>query len=280
MRRLLYIAITLLLLTACSHIDEDERFIYVKKADVARRVLIEDFTGQRCVNCPQASLEIERLRQAYGAENVIAVSIHSGPLGFKGTATQVGLATDEGDTYYAHWGVEYQPQGMVDRQKGVLAYTDWAARVHEDIGILSSVEMSVMCTYDEATREVTVTTSTMPTSGNVDGKLQLWVVEDSVQAVQLRYNDVAVPSSGQVTDRDYIHHHVYRQSVNGLWGDDYHGVEGVLQQQTNHFRAADHWDARQLWVVAFVYQPQGVVQVCEAPVLSPHTSRLTSHVIK
>ena len=67
---------------ACSHIDEDERLIYVKPAAVQRSVLIEDFTGQRCINCPKASDEIKLLQEQYGEDNVIAVSVHSGPLGF------------------------------------------------------------------------------------------------------------------------------------------------------------------------------------------------------
>ena len=45
-------AIITLAAASCSNIDEDERLIYVKPADVGRAVLIEDFTGQKCVNCP------------------------------------------------------------------------------------------------------------------------------------------------------------------------------------------------------------------------------------
>ena len=45
----------LYLLLACSNIDESERFIYVPPIDAQRAVLIEDFTGQACVNCPAAS---------------------------------------------------------------------------------------------------------------------------------------------------------------------------------------------------------------------------------
>ena len=50
-----------LFLASCSHIDEDERLIYVKPAPVERSVLIEDFTGQMCINCPLATQEIEKL---------------------------------------------------------------------------------------------------------------------------------------------------------------------------------------------------------------------------
>ena len=57
----LALLLTALLMVACSHIDEDEQLIYVKPAPVERCVLIEDFTGQRCVNCPNAAEEIEKL---------------------------------------------------------------------------------------------------------------------------------------------------------------------------------------------------------------------------
>ena len=63
----------------CDEVDENDRLIYVKPQAVGRNVLIEDFTGQRCVNCPNASEEIARLQREYGADTVIAVGIHSGP---------------------------------------------------------------------------------------------------------------------------------------------------------------------------------------------------------
>ena len=91
------------LMTACSHIDEDEQLIYVKPAPVERSVLLEDFTGQRCVNCPNAAEEIEKLIEQYGEDAIIAVSIHSGPLGFHTNPRFLGLATDVGDEYYNHW---------------------------------------------------------------------------------------------------------------------------------------------------------------------------------
>ena len=102
---LAYSLFTALLLSACSQIDESERFIYVEPSGVARAVLIEDFTGQRCINCPTAASEIERLQKEYGEENVIAVSIHSGPLAVFSNEKVKGLRTELGDTYYSHWNI-------------------------------------------------------------------------------------------------------------------------------------------------------------------------------
>jgi len=43
--------------------------------EVLRHVLVEEFTGVQCVNCPQGSQLIENLINTHG-ERLIAVSIH------------------------------------------------------------------------------------------------------------------------------------------------------------------------------------------------------------
>ena len=40
-----------------------------------KKVLIEDFTGHRCPNCPSAAAELEALENAYG-DRVIGIAIH------------------------------------------------------------------------------------------------------------------------------------------------------------------------------------------------------------
>jgi hypothetical protein len=49
-----------------------------------RNVLIEDFTGHRCKNCPKASKAIEALVDAYGSR-IIGLAIHAGPGNFTNT---------------------------------------------------------------------------------------------------------------------------------------------------------------------------------------------------
>ena len=51
--KLLYGLVAILSVTSfmsCTEIDENDRLIYVKPAEIKKHVLIEDFTGQRCVN--------------------------------------------------------------------------------------------------------------------------------------------------------------------------------------------------------------------------------------
>ena len=56
-------AAAVMMLTACDEVAEEDRLVYVKPPEVARCTVIEDFTGQRCINCPAVSAEIEKLQE-------------------------------------------------------------------------------------------------------------------------------------------------------------------------------------------------------------------------
>ena len=65
MRKIIYTALVAFGLIACDNIAEEDRLIYEPLPEVNRSVLIEDFTGQRCVNCPTAADEIQKLQKEY-----------------------------------------------------------------------------------------------------------------------------------------------------------------------------------------------------------------------
>ena len=98
------------LLAGCDSVGSDERLIEIPPATVQRNVLIEDFTGQRCIFCPAASQTIEELQKLYGADRLIAVGIHAGPLAIKSMGGVKGLRTDAGDVYYKYWAVPNVPE--------------------------------------------------------------------------------------------------------------------------------------------------------------------------
>lgn len=82
------------LLAGCDPVASDDRFIEVPAATVQRNVLIEDFTGQRCIFCPDASDAIAQLQARYSDDKLIAVAIHAGPLALKSKSGFTGLRTD------------------------------------------------------------------------------------------------------------------------------------------------------------------------------------------
>lgn len=253
-----YIALLLvaLLMAACSHIDEDEQLIYVKPAPVERCVLIEDFTGQRCVNCPNAAEEIEKLIEQYG-DAIIAVSIHSGPLGFHTNTRFLGLATDVGDDYYNHWNLEFQPVGLIDR--GAPAeYTAWGTLIRQELQKTAPVDIDISVIPGDGD-QFEINTLIHGVDGDTQGKLQLWIVEDNVTAFQMM-------PDGTRND-NYIHQHVFRAAVNGDWGEDVSVKEGYDLLNANTFTVSSEWKLENLSVVAFVYNDNGVLQVTKTKIL-------------
>ena len=244
---------------ACDHIDENERLIYVEPETVQRTVLLEDFTGQQCVNCPKGTEVIEQLQQAYG-DGIIAVGIHGGPLGFKGNATTLGLATDLGDEYYNHWSLEYQPVGLINRH-GTVNYTDWMTKVIEEMKKPSTIDMSLDALLSG--NQITITVSEW-SIGAYDGKLQIWVLEDSITATQTRHDPID-DDNVTINDKNYVHNHVLRAAINSTSGDNIalRGAEGDNIVE-HHYKASlkEGWKPQDLSVVAFVCNDsEGVLQV-------------------
>lgn len=83
-------------LFSCDNIAEGDRLIYVAPVEVSKNVLIEDFTGQRCLNCPTATETIHGLQETYGGTKVIAVGLYSGDFGKKVDGTLLPLTTETG----------------------------------------------------------------------------------------------------------------------------------------------------------------------------------------
>ena len=240
---------------ACDHIDDNDRLIYVEPETVKRCVLLEDFTGQKCVNCPRGTKVIEQLQEAYG-EGIIAVGIHSGPLGFKGNATALGLATDLGDEYYNHWQLEYQPVGLINRH-GAVNYTDWMTKVREEMTKTSTIDMSLEASLSG--NQITINVTETSLGDTYNGKLQIWVLEDSITATQTRHDPID-DDNVTINDKNYVHNHVLRCAVNGSWGESVTLAAGEPKTQTYQQAVDAAWNAAHLSIVAFVYNDNGVEQ--------------------
>ena len=244
----IYSCICLMLLVGCDHFPEAERLIYEKPEPAQRVVLIEDFTGQRCPNCPKATEVIEQLQETYG-DAVVAVGIHGGQLAFAGNAKVVGLKTDTGDEYNNHWKLTTWPMGLIDR-RGPLNYPEWVDVVKEELAKPAPLRLNGVIIVDDDA--VTIDLLAEGTDGTVTGKLQVWLLEDGIQTLQLMPDGTA--------NQTYIHNHVFRTAVNGTWGEDFSIKEGEKVERTFTQALEPTWNEEKLSVVAFVYNDSGVQQ--------------------
>lgn len=251
------------LLISCSNIPEDERLIYVEPAKAARNVLIEDFTGQKCVNCPKASDAIHEIQSVYG-DNVIAVAIHCGPFGVAPSARNIGLMTETGKEYWNTWGLEGQPNAKINRGLPTNDYNNWISEVAKCLEAQTDVTISAVVDYDKATGKGAVNVLTSANAGR-KAKIQVWLTEDNIVALQ------SMPDGS--TNREYQHNHVFRAAVNGAWGEDIVYGETAMNYECDftiniNDTSINKWTPENMHVVVFVYDNNGVEQVIQVPVIN------------
>ncbi len=245
---------------SCSDIDEGDRYIYVASIDslltqdttqVIKHVLIEDFTGQRCVNCPDATSLIHTMQEAYGEENLIAVGIYSGPFGQTTSGRLYDLTTETGNYYFDQLGVSSQPVARINRHFANTVTSTWPNEVLEYIQQEAPMDLTLTNTYDESSRRVDISVEGLGLS-YVSGRLQVWLMEDGIMDFQYQ-------SDGSIED-EYIHEHVFRTTVNDRDGDAYSVSQGETAVRTFSYTLDDTWVADSMKVVAFVFDDSEVLQ--------------------
>lgn len=272
LKRLIYnvsLCIVGVLLAACSNIADDERFVEVEpiippdsisddSVIVVKRVLIEDFTGQRCINCPNGAEAIVQIQKSYGEDRIIAVGLYSGPLGRLPNGMPLPLYNEDANWYYEQRGVSVQPTAMIDRG-GLNSNSDtWSTDVFNRIRLQPELDLKASCNYDEASRNVDITVEADGLA-DVSGKLQVWLVEDNIVSLQMM--------PGGNTNQEYVHNHVFRATVNNREGEDISMITGEHVTRTFSYAVSDEWKPEDMSVVVFVFNDSGVLQAAKAPLL-------------
>lgn len=245
------------LLCACDEVDNADRYEQLPDIQSQRVVLLEEFTGQLCTNCPDAHRLVANLHEQYG-EQLISVAIHAGSFGIgEGTnPNMAGLMQPDGNTYADYWKVSAYPSGVVNRRSGVLNSSAWATSIREELKRAAKLNIRLSATASED-GSISISTHMEPSS-DVSGKLQLWITESGIQAIQI--------DNGKMI-ADYVHNHVYRASVNGTWGEDIALKANIFKDTEHTVQMKDNWVKENLSVVAFVYNDaEGVMQVAECEV--------------
>lgn len=239
-------AVVAVALSGCNDIDDDERFIPLPPIEGNRVVLLEDYTGQSCPNCPEGHRVIHQLEQQYPGK-VVAVSIHGGEFAIPvSNPTYVGLKPEFGDAMCADRGIDVFPSGIVDGSVPTL-HTGWATAVYNALQRPALCEIEVTdLSYDDATRRLDGSVSLLP-GKSVEGALGIWILEDGIVARQYNVN------GDHTWDRKYVHDYVLRgYATSTVWGD--HVSLGREEETVRNFSVAidPAWNPENISVVAFV----------------------------
>ncbi len=254
----LLISSIVFLFSSCNRIPEEQRLIEVDHVatDGKRTVLLEDFTGELCVNCPKAALEIHKLKELY-KDKVVAVGLHgSDAFTPKGSP----LRCDDAVAYYLRFANGAGlPAGMIDRKKfpdnaGVVidGYATWAGFIKQELELPQLYQIEGSAKIDENEEQLQVTVKVTAVDGGEHPEkamLQLWLIEDGII-----YNQVGVENK-----TSYEHNHVLRGAINGTWGE---ALE-VGKTYSYNYQLPKIENSGNCSLVAFVYDAKNM-EVLEA----------------
>ncbi len=188
-----------------------------------RKVLIEDFTGHRCPNCPRAAETIHSL-QSLRPGRFIAMGVHvTNQFAAPGSGIYfIDFRTPVGNSNDSLFGVSALglPTGMVNRLRvnGIrrIEYTKWGQYADSLISLPAVAYITIENAYAAATRTLTTTLKSDFLADTLSGnfKLAVYLLEDSIPHAQ---KDNLIPSPSN--DSDYVHQHVLRGSINGTFGE-------------------------------------------------------------
>ncbi len=259
-----YLTIGLLVLTGfasgCDNVDEDDRYIKVEKPviDNPRTLLIMEFTGNDCLNCPLGAATVEQIKEDEEPGRVISVGLH--PYGSHFTEPMPSLHTptkkqdlrsDAATALFDYYQPSGFPAALFDGLKSSMSGStgDWIQRASEALTLTSYLTLSADCDYDADTRQLTVDYE-VEFLDDVNRKLNVtvWLVENHIMGTQ------TMPDGKK--NFNYEHNHVLRTSLNGNWGEEL-GVSFAAEsklQGTASTTLNEDWVADNCDVVVYVYR--------------------------
>ena len=242
-----------------------------------RRVLLEEYTGMHCSNCPAGHKEANTIHSYY-PEDCFLLNIHAGNLAMP-AGGEVDLRSAYGDALATQAGVTGIPSASVSRHlfpgQASMAIVDravWLENVEELLGMETYVNIGAEASIDWQSRELEVRVQLYYTGDSpvAENHIHVALLQNNVEGVQ----DGSEANPDQVLENgNYLHQHVLRDLLTGLEGDAV-GAEaaGTLVQRTYSKILPESlnrlpMDIMDLQVIAFVSEAEGeVMDVCEAPI--------------
>ena len=214
-------ALIIITFSACDQIKPPYEQNYTEPIDTTtKNVLVEEYTGYRCGNCPAAAEESHKIKAKYG-DKVVVIAIHVGQLAVPVPPHKYEFRTSIGNTldeYYRIGAVLGTPNGLIDRtaynSNLVLDYHTWEA------ALLTRMTERAKMTIDFVNADFNTGDNSISTKlkikfidkGLPKYNLAVYIVEDSIVKYQIDYRK----SPPDIPD--YVHNNTLRGALTDAWG--------------------------------------------------------------
>lgn len=193
-----------------------------------RKVLLEDYTGHTCPNCPRAAETAENLIATYGSSLVVIANHVSNT--FAKPKTDTTFKEDFRNEASTAWdnllGMSNAglPKGGVNRKTPYAQnHTAWSGLVPTALNQPQTAQIDLVTQYDKNTRYLTVKAkTTFKSAWPNNTNLQVILIQDSIVSDQY---DNKPPAGATMDPEDpirrlnYRFDHIVVGSINGTWGE-------------------------------------------------------------
>lgn len=219
-----------------------------------KKILIEDYTGHKCNNCPAAAEILHSIKEDY-CDYIIPIAIHvsgfaspSGNTFINDYRTETGNELDD----QSNFNVSSQglPNGLVSRTEFngnlVLGKDQWRAAVDTLRKMQPEVNIIINSEFDESTQKITANIK-IEILQNLPYKINLglYVTEDSIISPQ------KFPTGDEL---EYVHRHMLRKGVNGALGEEIANsvTAGDIIEKSFTIEVSEEWNINHIELVAFI----------------------------
>ena len=192
-------------------VETTVEFPDLDKTTVYKKILVEEFTGHKCPNCPDGHRILNTLSDTYG-DTLITVCVHTGAFATPTSSFPNDYRTTEGTELATNFSISSYPSTVFNQSQYNGAYgvskDNWAQAIGQVNHQPAIAAIQIINEFSGSTLTVH-TKTTLLTEHESPVKLALFVIEDGIVSPQI---------DGSTTIEDYVHNHVMRGSLNGTFG--------------------------------------------------------------
>lgn len=215
-----------------------------------RNVVLEEFTGIHCGNCPGGHKAARELAEE-NPGRVVVLSIHEGSYAIPG-AGEPDFRTQYGPAILSQASVTGFPAGTINREvfpgQGEFPYftqktngmamsvSGWKNAAYDSVldGRLSPVNIAAETSWNNDTRQLEVYVEVYFTDD---------IPNDVKLNVALLESHVIGPQTGAADPKNYEHNHIFRDYLTGQWGETISKTDlGSLFKQTYTYHVSEDFN--------------------------------------
>jgi len=266
MKRIFILFILFAFLSSCC----DEKPVDIpefKPPKTDKVVLIEEFTGVNCINCPGGAEEIKRLEEVYSG-NIVSIAIHAGDLSEPIEESKYDFRCEDGEKLVKKWKGDSKPAAMIDRvhfegeeNVPIAGYNYWNDPVIQELNKEPVLNLNGEIHYNEENKTISININIFPLQNlNGDYRLNIALTESHIIDAQNK-------GHGEI-DKNYEFNHVLRDLITTWNGDIINEkliANNPISKNYTYTITNDEWKPENMNLIAFV---TGTGEIANSPVLN------------